>query len=226
MAEYNNGDSGERVEGLLWDKRGVAHGYDENGQSRVIAATGWEGEFLAVLRKTGIVAKACKEAGITYKQAYHRRNTDDEFAMEWRMALDEAIESLEEAAWTRARDGVKVLKPIYAGGKYVGDQEITQYSDTLLMFLLKAHKPQMYRDIPPQVQNFNINLVKQAARRMAIEAGFTPEQVEEAEQEAIKLYSPSQGIALPPSLMSGQTAVIPEPAPRKRGRPAKNKPAE
>lgn len=224
MPEYKNGnDNGDNVaDGVLWDTTGRAHAYNEHGQLRLVRAEGWEDEFLQALRSTGIVSRACSRAGISYRQAYHRRDTDDEFAMEWRMALDEAIESLEEAAWTRARDGVIQKKPIYSGGQYKGDQEITVYSDQLLMFLLKAHKPQMYRDIPPAVQNFNINLVKQAARRMAIEAGFSPEQVEEAEQEAVKLYSPTQGIALPPNLLSGQTARIDEPtSPKRRGRPRK-----
>jgi len=46
----------------------------------------------------------------------------------------------------RARDGVE--EPIFHQGKNVGT--VRKYSDTLLIFLLKSHKPERYN--PPQKQ--------------------------------------------------------------------------
>lgn len=37
-----------------------------------------------------------------------------------------------------------VLKPVYQGGARVGS--IREYSDTLAIFLMKAHRPEKYRD--------------------------------------------------------------------------------
>ena len=52
------------------------------------------------------------------------------------------IELLEDEAQRRAFHGTK--KPVYQGGKLVG--HIQEYSDTLLIFLLKGKKPDVYKD--------------------------------------------------------------------------------
>lgn len=54
------------------------------------------------------------------------------------MALDDA----EGEMYRRAVHGT--TKPVYQGGQKVG--AIKEYSDTLLIFMLKAHKPDMYRE--------------------------------------------------------------------------------
>ena len=46
------------------------------------------------------------------------------------------------AARRRAAEGT--LKPVYQGGKLVG--EIREFSDTLLIFLLKGKRPEVYRE--------------------------------------------------------------------------------
>lgn len=60
--------------------------------------------------------------------------------------MDEAIEQgsdiLEAEAWRRAVEGVE--EPVYQGGKEVG--RIQRYSDTLMVLLLKGHKPQKFRE--------------------------------------------------------------------------------
>ncbi len=70
-----------------------------------------------------------------------RRHSED-FAAQWREALEEGTDLLDAEARRRAVTGVD--KPVYYKGKVVGS--ITKYSDRLLMFLLKAHRPQKFRD--------------------------------------------------------------------------------
>jgi hypothetical protein len=57
-------------------------------------------------------------------------------------AQDDVGDTLEREAIRRAHDGVR--KPVYQGGKRVGF--IQEYSDTLLIFLLKGLRPEKYRE--------------------------------------------------------------------------------
>jgi len=65
-----------------------------------------------------------------------------EFSDAWDEAVEIAIDSLVEEAWRRATGGVE--KPV---GWYQGNPGgiVKEYSDNLLMFLIKAHRPQ-YRE--------------------------------------------------------------------------------
>jgi hypothetical protein len=104
--------------------------------------------FLAALRKTGNVSAACKLSRNARCMVYRQRDTDPEFAAAWDAALDEAVDSLEAEGWRRARDGT--LKPVFQGGEKCG--EIREYSDTLLIFLLKGHRPARFRETVRQEQ--------------------------------------------------------------------------
>ena len=70
-----------------------------------------------------------------------RRHSED-FAAQWREALEEGTDLLDAEARRRAVTGID--KPVFYKGEVVGS--ITKYSDKLLMFLLKAHRPQKFRD--------------------------------------------------------------------------------
>ena len=70
------------------------------------------------------------------------RRHSDHFAAQWDEALGEGTNLLEAEAHRRAFIGID--KPVYYKGEVVGS--ITKYSDRLLMFLLKAHDPQMFGD--------------------------------------------------------------------------------
>lgn len=105
-------------------------------------AHAWQPTFLKWLQKKGNVTAACDKAKIARSWAYEVRDVDPEFAAEWDTALVEATERLEMEARRRAEDGV--LEPVYYQGERVGG--IRKYSDTLMIFLLKAHAPEKYRD--------------------------------------------------------------------------------
>jgi hypothetical protein len=80
--------------------------------------------FLAALRNSGNVRAACHAAGISRPQAYGHRERVPAFAAAWDDALEDACDALEAMARQRAM----------------------AISDGLLMFLLRAHRPHVYRD--------------------------------------------------------------------------------
>jgi hypothetical protein len=94
----------------------------KNARARV--PRNWAPKFLAAFQETGLVTEACKAAGIGRTFAYERRAEDASFAAQWADVEEQAVESLEAVAIKRAHDG----------------------SDMLLIFLLKARRPDVYRD--------------------------------------------------------------------------------
>jgi hypothetical protein len=104
--------------------------------------SGWKAVFVDSFAKCGIVSAAARVAGISRQHAYRAAKSDTEFAAAWAEAREEAADELEFEARRRAKDGV--VRPVYQGGKKVG--EVTEYSDTLLIFLLKALRPEVFRD--------------------------------------------------------------------------------
>lgn len=106
------------------------------------AAPVWEKGFLAALAETGVVRYACRAADVDSGLVYARRQASPDFAAAWAQALEDAADSLEEAAVERARDGIIE----YVVGKDGEVRENRKYSDTLLIFLLKGARPEKYRE--------------------------------------------------------------------------------
>lgn len=96
--------------------------------------------FLEALAATCNVSKACRLSRVARNSVYDWRDHDPVFAAQWAEALDRGGEVLEDEAVRRAKDGLR--KPVYQGGKLVG--HVREYSDTLLIFLLKGAKPNKY----------------------------------------------------------------------------------
>lgn len=102
----------------------------------------WREVFLEKFAERANVSAACRVAGVARNTVYEERKSDPVFAKQFQAARAEAVERLEEEAWRRAHDGTE--KPVYQQGTLVG--HIQEYSDTMLIFLLKANKPKKYRD--------------------------------------------------------------------------------
>jgi len=100
--------------------------------------------FLKALADTGNVSAAARAAKASRSRAYQLKAADPEFAAEWTDALETAIDALDAEARRRALDGVET--PHFHQGRVAGT--VRKYSDTLLMFLLRAHRPDRYRDRP------------------------------------------------------------------------------
>jgi hypothetical protein len=90
----------------------------------------WRLRFLDALRAHGIVTKAALEANVERSTVYFERQRDPLFAQEWADALDRGVDMLEDVAKQRAYEG----------------------SDVLLIFLLKAHRPERYRETTRSIQ--------------------------------------------------------------------------
>ena len=106
------------------------------------ARRSWKPLFLDTLRGTGNVRLSARNANITRQVVYRARDRSAKFRADWDEALEEARELLEAEARRRAAIGVD--EPVFYKGEVVG--HIRKYSDTLLMFLLKAHWPEKFRE--------------------------------------------------------------------------------
>jgi hypothetical protein len=99
-------------------------------------------QFIEILSKTGRVSAASRAVGYTSSNFLRKvRKEDEDFALEWDMALEAAADHLAEVAIERAENGT--LEPVYYKGDVVGHK--VNYSDSLLMFVLRKLDPS-YRD--------------------------------------------------------------------------------
>ena len=103
-----------------------------------------ETRFLAALSSGQSVAAAAAAAGFGCRTAYDWRRGDAEFAARWDDAVEEGTDRLEDEALRRAVEGFD--KPLYYRGTKVGD--VRQFSDALLMFLLRGRRPGKYGKYP------------------------------------------------------------------------------
>jgi hypothetical protein len=111
-------------------------------------------QFLEELARRGIVSDACKAAGVARRTAYEWRAADTVFAAAWDEALDQAVDTMEREAHRRAVEGVE--EPVI--GRVERDRDgiltdedgnplyIRKYSDSLLTTMLKANRPEKYRE--------------------------------------------------------------------------------
>lgn len=87
----------------------------------------WRKAFLAAYKLTGILTVAAEKAGVSRSGVQHAMQRDPQFAQEVRDAGEEAADVLEGVALGRATQGKTP-------------------SDLLLMFILKARRPEKFRD--------------------------------------------------------------------------------
>ena len=99
-------------------------------------------KFLANLRESPNVTAAARSVGISRRCAYDHRETDATFAQAWDDAIEEGVDKLEAEVERRAFKGTD--KPITFQGQITGT--FKEYSDTLAIFLLKAHRPERFRE--------------------------------------------------------------------------------
>ena len=99
--------------------------------------------FLAVLGETGNVRRAAAAVRRSPTTCYARRKLDPAFADAWDATLQAAMDTvLEPEAIRRAVQGVE--RPVWHQGQQIGT--VREYSDTLLIFLMKGWNPDRYKD--------------------------------------------------------------------------------
>lgn len=102
--------------------------------------------FIAEFEVAANVSAACRVVGIHRSTLYAWRDYYPDFAVRYHQAEKTADDALEAEAYRRAVKGVRRRKPHFWQGKVVGHEVITEYSDTLLIFLLKGRAPEKYRE--------------------------------------------------------------------------------
>jgi hypothetical protein len=79
------------------------------------------------------VSRACREAGVGPGTGRDWRNKDPIFKRLWDEAVEAGIDTMEDEAVRRGRDGIE--KPVFYQGEQVA--VVQEYSDTLLISMLK-----------------------------------------------------------------------------------------
>lgn len=104
--------------------------------------TAAKGRLLAAYLTLGNISLACHEAQVGRRTHYQWLEQDPAYAKAFAEAEAEAIELLEGEARRRAMAGVS--EAVYYKGEVCG--QVQKYSDVLLIFLLKAARPEKYRE--------------------------------------------------------------------------------
>jgi hypothetical protein len=104
-------------------------------------AKDWAPAWLDAFCETGMVSAACDAAGVGRSTVYQRRQRDEAFSVAWADAAERAIEIMEAEAFRRAVEGVE--RPVTVAGER---EIVREYRDRLLMFLLRARRPETYRE--------------------------------------------------------------------------------
>ena len=121
----------------------------------------WVPAFLETLKDTGNVRASAQAADVNRSTAYKTRNADPDFSRAWDVAMEDAIDVLEYVARQRA---VREKNP----------------SDLLLIFLLKAHRPEKFSD---RVKvDVTIDDLRREAEAVARDTGLDFEEVWEETQ--------------------------------------------
>jgi hypothetical protein len=107
--------------------------------------------FLDAYARTGNVSAAAVHAAVGRRTHYDWLKEDPEYAADFADAVDEAADRLEDEARRRATDGLIKYKFDKAGLPIVhpvdgGPYFEREYSDTLLIFLLKGARPEKYAE--------------------------------------------------------------------------------
>ena len=101
-------------------------------------------KFLEAFASYGNVSAAAQAAGIRRREHYRWLEKDRKYAEEFADAELQAADALEMEARRRAQVGVWTGKTAVDVDSKV--KRIMEYSDTLLIFLLKGLKPEKYRE--------------------------------------------------------------------------------
>lgn len=108
--------------------------------SRLTIKKDWKQVFFENLSKSPNVSRAAKAAGYTRQWLYQLREQDPEFAQAWDNALGSGLDAAEGELYRRAVRGT--IRKVYYQDKHI--DTVREYSDTLLIFLLKSHRPKIY----------------------------------------------------------------------------------
>jgi len=140
----------EATVALVRPRNEACEGADIEDRAQRVRRT--QSRFLMHLASSGNVSASARQAGVERSTVYGWREADRAFASAWEAALEDAVDLLEAEARRRAVDGYDEV--VLSGGRIVCDPSgvpVTRrkYSDGLLSFLLRAHRPARFRNVDP-----------------------------------------------------------------------------
>ncbi len=124
---------------------------------------GWTAQrqiaFIEALAETACVDIACRRVGMSDVSAYRLRRSPrgEPFRIAWDAALDYAAFRLEQAAMSRALNGV--ARPIFYKGEQVG--EAREFDERLTMFLLRTRRAARFgrlAELAPSDEPFSLDV--------------------------------------------------------------------
>jgi hypothetical protein len=107
----------------------------------------WHAAFLEAFAQCGIVNLAARQVKISANAVEKAKQRSPRFREAYFAAKENATQMLEAEMMRRAKIGID--EPVTIAGQR---EVVKKYSDSLLMFMLKALRPQVYRD------NYNLAL--------------------------------------------------------------------
>jgi hypothetical protein len=121
--------------------------------------------FLAAFAETGNISAASRLTGISRQAHYEWMESDPDYPAMFKAADQQAAEALETEARRRAVQGT--LRPVFYQGNECG--VVREYSDTLLIFLLKGAMPGKYKDNVSV--DANVSITFEQLLKKALESG-------------------------------------------------------
>jgi hypothetical protein len=118
-------------------------------QGRSTKATGQRARFLELLAESSNVTASAAAVGWDRSAAYKARSADEDFKEAWDFAVESATDALEAEARRRALHGYEEYVTCKDG--LVRDDQGNpvlqrRFSDSLMTLLLKAHRPDKFKD--------------------------------------------------------------------------------
>jgi len=131
-----------------------------------------QARYLEILAEGKTATHAAKQVAVHLQTVYQKRRRDPEFAAAYDLARKMGTHAMEDEAIRRAVEGNN--KGIYWKGERVAYEK--EYSDTLLMFMLKAREPEKYRERQDihhsgEIGGIASRIADARARRLATLAG-------------------------------------------------------
>jgi hypothetical protein len=108
-----------------------------------------EDEFFAALSGCANITKACRMVDMPMGYVWKNRIERPDFAERYDEAMKKGLQALEDKALEYAFDGIP--RGVYYQGNKVGEEK--EPSERLIEFVLKANKPEKYRE---NATTFNI----------------------------------------------------------------------
>lgn len=121
----------------------------KNARARKRKDEDWRPRFLAAFDEHITVSAACVVAGVGRSTVYDERHRNADFAEAWSAVEERTTERMEREGFRRAVEGWIEREEFDTDpetGERVATLRVRKFSDTLLIFFLKARRPGTYRE--------------------------------------------------------------------------------